>query len=149
MNVLIHTWVVSYSRGSEFAITYDYIKEMSRYHHLYVVVNSCSYKLDDLSEFSNMSFDNCEWIFIEPDFWLRVLRRLEKIPDPIKGWVKYLYWDAWEKKVYKHIKRNYLNKIDIIHYLGPGGNHEAGYLWKLDKPYIWGPTNGFFNIPQY
>lgn len=147
MNVLIHTWVVSNTRGSEFAITYDYIKEMSRYHHLYVVVNSCSYKLDDLSEFSNINIENTEFIFIEPDLWLRLLRLSEKFPDPVKGWVKYSYWKAWEKRVYKKIKDKYLDKIDVIHYLGPGGNHEAGYLWMINKPYIWGPTNGFSNVP--
>lgn len=38
-------------------------------------------------------------------------------------------------------------EIDIIHCLGPIGYREPGFLWKLDKPYIWGPISGFNNLP--
>lgn len=33
------------------------------------------------------------------------------------------------------------NHIDIIHQLNMIGFREPGFLWKLNKPFIWGPTN--------
>lgn len=59
--------------------------------------------------------------------------------------VSYALFHEWEKLLYKKIKREYCNKIDVIHYLGPVGWHEPGYLYKLKKPYIWGPAGGFEN----
>lgn len=51
MNILVHTWWFSKNRGSEFAVSYNFIKEMSKKHHLYVFVESNSYEWNDLSEF--------------------------------------------------------------------------------------------------
>lgn len=35
--------------------------------------------------------------------------------------------------------------FDLIHYVGPIGYREPGYLWKLDLPYVWGPIGGTRN----
>lgn len=50
MNILVHTWWLSKNLGSEFAVSYNYVKEMSKMHHLYVLIESNSYKWNDLSE---------------------------------------------------------------------------------------------------
>ena len=57
-------------------------------------------------------------------------------------WRFYYYYDKWQKKtleIAKEIIRN--NHIDIVHQLNMIGFREPGYLWILDKPFIWGPTN--------
>lgn len=50
MNILVHTWVFSKYRGSEFAVAYNFVKEMSKRHHLYVLVESNALEWNDLSE---------------------------------------------------------------------------------------------------
>lgn len=50
MNILVHTWWLSKNLGSEFSVSYNFVKEMSKLHHLYVLVESNSYKWNDLSE---------------------------------------------------------------------------------------------------
>ena len=32
--------------------------------------------------------------------------------------------------------------FDLIHFVGPIGYREPGYLWKLGIPYLWGPIGG-------
>jgi Glycosyltransferase len=34
-----------------------------------------------------------------------------------------------------------------VHFVGPIGYREPGYLWKLDLPYMWGPVGGTKNYP--
>ncbi len=51
MNILVHTWWFSKNLGSEFSVAYNFVKEMSQKHHLYVLVESNSYKWNDLKEF--------------------------------------------------------------------------------------------------
>lgn len=146
MNILVHTWVLSKYRGSEFSVTYNYVKEMSQFHHLYVLIESCSLTLEDLSEFSEYVIPNCDFIFIKQDGLSKLLQPLGTFPGYFRGWFKYLFYKHWEWQAYKYVRENLLNKIDLIHFLGPAGYHEPGYLWKLDKPYIWGPTSGFENV---
>lgn len=55
----------------------------------------------------------------------------------------YFAYQAWQKQVYKVAKTLIQNeKIDLIHFVGPTGYREPGYLWKLGLPYIWGPIGG-------
>ena len=38
------------------------------------------------------------------------------------------------------------NKYDLIHFLGPIGYREPGFLYQLPLPYIWGPIGGFGGV---
>lgn len=146
MNILLHTWVISKKRGSEFSVTYNHIIEMSREHYLYILVDSCSYTLADHSEFIDYNISNCEFIFVPPTIMMKLTRVFGKIPGYFNGWFKYFYYRYWEQAAFRYVKKYLIDKIDLIHYLGPAGYHEPGYLWKLEKPYIWGPTSGFENV---
>jgi hypothetical protein len=148
ITILVHTWWFSRYKGSEFSVAYNFVTEMSRYHHLYVIVESCSYQFGDYSEFSEYSIENCEFIFIKPDFLTRFFDLLHKHgTSVIAAWSSYLAFNLWERQLYRYIKKaSFFDSIDLIHYLGPVGYHEPGYLYRLNKPYIWGPVSGFENV---
>jgi glycosyltransferase involved in cell wall biosynthesis len=148
MNILIHTWWFSRYKGSEFSVAYNFVTEMARYHHLYVIVESCSYKFADYSEFSDYSIENCDFIFVKPNLWTRFLDLFHKYgKSKLAAWSSYLAFNSWEHQIYHYIKKcHFLNDIDIIHFLGPVGYHEPGYLYKIKRPYIWGPVAGFENV---
>lgn len=63
----------------------------------------------------------------------------------------YLAYNLWQRDCYKkgkHICSQ--KKFDLIHFLGPIGYREPGYLWKLRLPYLWGPVGGMDNIsPEF
>ncbi len=75
---------------------------------------------------------------------------LEKICSKIHlGWFSYLLFHGWERNVYRYIKKSgLLSKIDLIHYAAPVGYREPGFLWKLKKPFVWGPFGGMYRIPH-
>ena len=45
------------------------------------------------------------------------------------------------------VKKIDLSNIDIIHNLNHVSFREPSFLWKLNKPFVWGPTSGIGNIP--
>lgn len=146
MNILVHTWWFSAEKGSEFSVAYNFVKEMAGFHRLFVAVESCSYAWNDLSEFEHLKIDNVEFIFVPQNWKLKLLLSIQrKLKGIVAGWFSYVLFHEWENCCIKKIKREYCNKIDVIHYLGPVGWHEPGYLYKLKKPYIWGPAGGFEN----
>lgn len=54
----------------------------------------------------------------------------------------------WEKAVFIKAKELMkVEKIDIIHHFNHLSFREPGYLWKLDKPFIWGPASGLSLVP--
>lgn len=149
MNILVHTWVFSKYKGSEFAVAYNYVKEMSKHHHLYVLVESNALEWNDLSEFNGGGEDNCidNVEFITCPYENKLLLWL---CYHVSWWFKYFLYRGWEKGIYKFLKKSdLLQKIDIIHYAAPVGYREPGYLWKFDKPYIWGPFGGMQRVSKY
>jgi hypothetical protein len=51
------------------------------------------------------------------------------------------------KKVYTlSLKLDKEYNYDIIHQLNMVGFREPGYLWKINKPFVWGPIGGLVNI---
>lgn len=147
MNILVHTWVFSKYKGSEFAVAYNFVKEMSKRHHLYVLVESNALEWNDLSEFNGGGYNELTNVdFITVPYENKIILFL---CYKFSWWFKYFLYKAWERGVYRYIKKSgLLEKIDLIHYAAPVGYREPGFLHKFGKPYVWGPFGGMYQIPR-
>lgn len=149
MNILVHAYNISPKRGSEFSVSWNYVAEMSKFHHLYVIVGSTTHEPYDYSELEGVNLKNVDFIFPELDKRFGHIYKLyKKLLEPAIGrWTFYLPLYFWNKSIYRKVKidKDLLSKIDIIHFISPVGWHEIGYLYKLGKPCIWGPVGGFTN----
>lgn len=137
--ILILAFDVSPYRGSEASISWNYLINMMHSNHLIVLYGKGKSEIEDYlknNTMPNVSFYNIDCMSQSYDMGL--------LYD-----IKYnLDYRNWHKKVYKSAKELIeKEQIDVIHYLGPGGFKEPGYLWKLNKPYIWGPILGVENRP--
>lgn len=68
------------------------------------------------------------------------------IPEVQKFFIKgntgvYLYYFLWQHEAYKYA-RKLENEIDIIHHRTFTSLHGGSELWKLSKPFLWGPVGG-------
>jgi glycosyltransferase involved in cell wall biosynthesis len=60
----------------------------------------------------------------------------------------YLAYRVWHRAALAEAKRLVAEgTFDVIHYLGPIGYREPGYLWQLPFPYVWGPVGGATSFP--
>ena len=105
---------------------------------------------DDIKNYlaKNGELDNVDFIFVETGFIGRALNAANE-----RGLMIYTFYFAyryWHLKAYIAAKKLMsLHHIDLIHYLNPIGYREPGFLWKIDKPYIWGPISGFADTKTY
>lgn len=54
----------------------------------------------------------------------------------------------WEKSVFEFSSRLLKKRnIDLIHHFNHLSFREPGFLWKFDKPFIWGPASGLSRVP--
>ncbi len=142
MNILVFSNAISPYHGSEYAVGWNYVINMSKRHKLYVLYGG---NIDNIEKYLKTStLENVTFIYAgnhqSSVNWNR---------HPLLSQIQVIRaHKLWHKKVLS-IASDIINKydIDLIHFLNPIGFKEPGYLWKLDKPYIWGPLQGVENFP--
>jgi glycosyltransferase involved in cell wall biosynthesis len=148
--ILVLAYSISPLRGSEYSVGWNYVKEMSLTNDLIVLYGLAGDHMGDVSEVEDsvlcQNMPNVQFIAVRPSLITNFLNRLNR-----KGILVYTFYFAyrlWHKQAYK-VARNLIDNqpIDLIHYLCPIGFREPGYLWKINKPYIWGPIGGVKNKP--
>lgn len=147
-HILVFAYQISPFAGSEFSVAWNYVKNMSQSNKLTVLygVSKGWLELGDVrimqDYLSNHEVKNVEFVPVLPDE--KIIKKLEKIKKSKYAYYKfYLVYNLYHKLVAKAAKDIIAKeKIDIIHFLGPIGYHEPGYLRELGLPYIWGPIGG-------
>lgn len=148
--ILVLANSISPVRGSEFSVGWNYVREMSVSNSLIVLYGYAGDHLGDIEEVENSdlcrNMPNVRFIPVSPGFLANLLNLLNK--KGIFAYSFYLAYKLWHRRAYKAaVDIAESNDIDLIHYLCPIGYREPGYLWKIDKPYIWGPIGGARNRP--
>lgn len=141
MKVLVSCYACSPYQGSEPGMGWNFVNSLSRYHELHIITEG-KFEADIRRFFS----ENPER---EKDFhfyfiWKKRHKKLRKIWPPSYYW----FYKAWQKKAYKMaVGLNEKDNFDVIHQLNMVGYREPGYLWKINKPLVWGPIGGFGQVP--
>lgn len=149
--IIIIAYQCSPYRGSEYSVAWNHIINMSEDNNLTVIYGTSG---DHMGNFDDMNsylekkqFDKVKFIPIVPSVIANALNILNK--KDIFNYSFYFAYRAWQKQVYNYVKELIkIEHFDLIHFLGPIGYREPGYLWKLDIPYIWGPICGVNNVPR-
>lgn len=147
--ILVQAYQISPTKGSEYSVAWNYVTRMSKYYELTVLCGVSGEHIGDLVEMERYvaehNIQNVKFIFVKSDWFIDLLNILNR-----KGVFVYSFYIAyrfWQKKAYKIAKEIIAEeKFDLIHFLGPIGYREPGYLWKLDLPYIWGPVGGMNSL---
>lgn len=150
MKILILSYQISPFRGSEYSVGWNYVINMSRFHHLTVLYGASGNHMGEVDELENYidhnPVENVKFIPIIPDKKTEIFNSLNK-----KGkfvYTFYLAYKRWHKLVFEKAKGIISNEeFDLVHFLNPIGYREPGYLWKLNLPYVWGPIGGAQDIP--
>ncbi|RLL35848.1 glycosyltransferase [Acinetobacter cumulans] len=142
MHILISAYACSPSKGSEPGVGWGFLFEISKYHKVTVITEKYEFE----SEIKNWLKENSDYLK-NVDFHFiprKTIKVLEKIYPPSYYWT----YQKWQYDVFNYIKSHIdLSKVDIIHQLTMVGFREPGYLWKLNKPFIWGPVGALSYFP--
>lgn len=141
MKILVNCYACSPYEGSEPGMGWNFVKNLARYHDLHVITES-KFQLDLEKYFSIYPNEqkNLTFHFITKNRY----KKLRKIWPPSYYW----FYKQWQKKALKKaIQLESSHRFDIIHQLNMIGYREPGYLWKINKPFVWGPIGGFHITP--
>ena len=148
--ILVLAYSISPVRGSEYAVGWNYVRHMSRDHDLVVLYGLAGNHMGDVEEMAAVPADafggRVTFVPVLPDRRARIANHLNRTGHvPFSFYVAYRYWHLGVLAAARRIIAE--RQIDVVHYLCPIGFREPGYLWKLGKPYIWGPIGGIAARP--
>lgn len=148
--ILVMAYAISPSRGSEYAVAWNFVKHMSKENDLTVIYGMSDNHMGETYTLENYlqkhEMPHVRFIAVKPNKWTNLLNWPNK--HNILVYTFYYAFAFWHKQAYKQVKELVKQEhFDLIHFVGPIGYREPGYLWKLGIPYIWGPIGGANNIP--
>ena len=152
MKILLITYPVSPYRGSEFAVSWNYIVNMSRRHELFVLYGTSGGGFGNVGELREWlrsnRLDNVHFIDVQmpDDLPARLLARFRELNYKFGSFFQY---KRWHKLVYLQARELVAREgIDVVHYLNPIGFKEPSECWRIEGvPYVWGPMQGVENRP--
>lgn len=141
MKVLVNCYACSPYKGSEPGMGWNFVKGLAAHHELHVLTES---KFEpDLKHYLNEHPDvlpNVHFYFIRKQRH----KKLRKIWPPSYYW----FYRAWQKEALKlALQLDEKEHFDVVHQLNMVGYREPGFLWKMRKPLVWGPTGGMCISP--
>ncbi len=142
LKILVSCYACSPHRGSEPGMGWNFVKGLSKFHEVHVITEKEKWEKDIIAHLEKENIRNIHFHFIQK----KRNRTLRKIWPPSYYW----FYKSWQKKAFQLAKQ--LEKeesFDIIHQLNMVGYREPGYLWKIKKPFVWGPIGGTRNVPWH
>lgn len=148
--ILVLAYCISPVRGSEYSVAWNYVSEMSACNDLVVLYGSAGEHMGDIEEIQHSvekeKMTNVKFIAVKPNLLSRLLNSTNR--SGLIPYSFYLAYKSWHKQAYRVAKEIIKStEVDVVHYLCPIGYREPGYLWTLNKPYIWGPIAGIQSVP--
>lgn len=142
MKILLSAYACRPQMGSEPAVGWTWVVELSKYHELWVLTNYTNQeKIDEYYQANDNGLSNVHFIYVRPNKKLTFLHeewgRLERY-----------YYVLWQKKAYKIAKELNSNvHFDYIQHLTYVTCILPTYMHKLGIPFIYGPVSGGERIP--
>ena len=142
MKVLVNAYACSPDMGSEPGMGWNWCVNLARHCELFIITEEefsdrIRGALPKLHQGSHMHF-----------YFIPVTERVRHMCWNQGDWRFYHHYRLWQKQALakaREICRE--TDIDVIHQLNMVGFREPGYLWKLDKPMVWGPIGGMVEVP--
>lgn len=138
MKVLVNSYAVSPTMGSEPGVGWNWLVSLAQYCELFIITegewrNDIEEAMLHLPQRNNMHFS-----------FIPVQENVRKMFKNQGDWRFYYYYRKWQIAALAEALRICSeNQIDVIHQLNLTSFREPGYLWKIKGPkFVWGPLGG-------
>lgn len=141
--ILATTYAVNPYKGSEDGMGWNYVMQIAKYHKVIAITreNNQSEIERFMNENPHENYKNIQFLYFDCPYWMRFWKKGSR--------GAMLYFLMWQKNVVRFIKKQQIN-FDIAHNLNFHNDWTPSYLWKLNKPFVWGPIGHHPKVPaQY
>jgi glycosyltransferase involved in cell wall biosynthesis len=139
--ILITAYAVNPYKGSEDGSGWNFIREAARYNNVIAVtrVNNGPHIERFLKEDHSFPHENLTMLYFDLPYWMRFWKR--------KSHGALLYFYLWQWFMPAFIKRQHL-EFHLVHNLNFHNDWAPSFLYRLHKPFVWGPMEHHPPIPK-
>jgi glycosyltransferase involved in cell wall biosynthesis len=139
--ILATTYAVNPFKGSEDGMGWNFVCQIARFHSVIAITRKNNRPDIELymQQNPNDIYQNITFLYYDLPYWMRFWKKGSR------GAMLY-YW-MWQRGVVGFIQKQNLT-FDIVHNLNFHNDWTPSYLWKLNKPFVWGPIGHHPLIPK-
>lgn len=141
--ILATAYAINPYKGSEDGMGWNFTLQIARFNKVIVITrkNNRQHIENYIIENPNKLYDNIQFLYFDTPYWMRFWKK--------GGRGAMLYYLLWQKKIISFVKKQNIS-FDIVHNLNFHNDWSPSFLWKLRKPFVWGPIGHHPLIPaQY
>ena len=143
LKVLVVAAAVHPDKGSEPGLGWGWVQALSCHHDLWVIAG----EREGNREAIELRLQRASELGRRIKFFYLPLangRYLARVWPPLY----YRMYRRWHQQAFR-VARQLEAEVgfDLVHQLNMQGYREPGYLWRLHKPFVWGPVGGTANVP--
>jgi glycosyltransferase involved in cell wall biosynthesis len=139
--ILATCYAVNPYKGSEDGMGWNFIIQIARFNKVFAVTRQNNKESIEryMLENPNEVYANMKFLYFDLPYWMRFWKK--------GGRGAMLYCYMWQKGIVPFIRKHDL-KIDIVHNVNFHSDWMPSFLWKLNKPMVWGPIGHHPLIPN-
>ena len=138
--VLATAYAINPYKGSEDGMGWNFVMQIARFNKVIAITreNNRPHIEKYMRENPSGLYRNAEFHYFDTPSWTRFWKRGSR--------GAMLYYLLWQRMVVSFIRKSNL-RFDIVHNLNFHNDWSPSFLWKLGKPFVWGPIGHHPLIP--
>jgi glycosyltransferase involved in cell wall biosynthesis len=139
--ILASVYAINPYKGSEDGTGWNFVLQIARFNKVIAVTreNNRSAIESFMLESPNNSYQNIQFLYFDTPKWMRFWKRGEQ--------GAMLYYLLWQFLLPQFVKKTKV-EFDLVHNVNFHNDWTPSFLWKLDKPMVWGPVGHHPRIPS-
>lgn len=139
--ILATAYAINPYKGSEDGMGWNFVMQIARFNKVIAITreNNRIHIEKYMSENPNSLYSNIQFLYFDLPYWMRFWEK--------GGRGAMLYYLMWQRGIVGFIKRQKL-AFDNAHNLNFHNDWTPSFLWKLEKPFVWGPVGHHPSIPS-
>ncbi len=139
--ILATAYAVNPFKGSEDGMGWNFIYQIARFRKVIAITreNNKPHIEEYMQQNPDEVYANIQFYYFDLPYWLRFWKK--------GGKGAMLYFWMWQFGIVRFIKQQNL-KFDVAHNVNFHNDWTPSFLWKLEKPFVWGPIGHHPLIPN-
>lgn len=139
--VVATAYAINPFKGSEDAMGWNFVMQIARFHQVYAITreNNRTHIEQYMQMNPDSRYQNINFLYFDLPYWMRFWKK--------GGRGAMLYYLMWQRGVVGFIRQQNI-EFDLVHNLNFHNDWTPSFLWKLGKPFVWGPVGHHPLIPS-
>ena len=140
--ILATCYAVNPYKGSEDGMGWNFVNQIARFNKVIAITRENNQPAIEkfMAENPNEIYQNITFLYFDLPYWMRFWKK--------GGRGAMLYYYMWQRGIVSFIKKQNLN-FDIAHNVNFHNDWTPSFLYKLEKPMVWGPIGHHPIIPKH